>query len=120
MVVTGSEEGKMAAARDKMEAHCGPLGYTITKRFTVVVGSESYSQTNYEDVSTEQSSQAQSSAATSDAESRRTRTGAREASTATETSSSRGETNKVSTGEEVSVSRTTDLTEHRVAYRCGK
>ena len=38
LVVQGSEDGMMAAAREKMNAHCGSQGYTIVKRFTVVVG----------------------------------------------------------------------------------
>ena len=120
LVVSGSEEGKMAAARERIEAHCGPQGYVITRRFTVVVGSESYSQTNYQDIATEDKTKVESAEAQAEGETRQTRRGSKDRSRASESSVSKEASSKVSTGEEVSTSTTRDVTEHRVAYRCGQ
>ena len=119
LVVQGSEDAMMAAAREKMNAHCGSQGYTIVKRFTVVVGSESYSQTNYQDNATEDKTKIQSAEAASADKVTQTQSGSKGSSRASERSMSKESSNKQTTGEEVSVSTTKDLTEHRVAYRCG-
>ena len=119
LVVVGSEEGMMEAAREKMNAHCGSLGFTIIKRYTVVVGSESYSQTNYQDTATENKTKAQSAKASSEDKTHQNETSSQATSKASERSVSKEASKKQTTGEEVSVSSTRDLTEHRVAYRCG-
>ena len=119
LTVSGSEEGMMAAAQERMAAHCGSRGYTIVKRFTVIVGSESYSQTNYQDVAKENKTKVDSAEASSEAKVRDTHNGSKQSANASQTNVSREANQKVTTGEERSVSNTRDLTEHRVAYRCG-
>ena len=120
LVVAGSEDGMMEAARERMNAHCGKRGYTIIKRFTVVVGSESYSQTNYQDVATEKNTQVENAKATSEDKVIETHSGSKQTSNASQKNVSQEASKKVTRGEENSVSSTRDLTEHRVAYRCGQ
>lgn len=42
----GDEQKSMEDAYKRMAAHCGPGGYSIVKRETVVVGEEQYTDTN--------------------------------------------------------------------------
>lgn len=46
LTLQGDEQKSMEDAYKRMAAHCGPAGYSIVKRETVVVGQEQYTNTN--------------------------------------------------------------------------